>query len=625
MTVIDNVLISVDSCGPIFEIGSNVIGSKGGGPSSYCFKEVKEVVEEVRFGADPQIRKIGEYTFFQCSKLKSVDFGSCKKLESILDFAFAECTSLVNLTFPMDGVLQNFSKYTFQNCSIVNITIPKTVISYGLYTFYGCKFLDTVSIDPDCQASSLGQYTFSGSSLKRCPIPKSIASVQLAPLLNTRIKGYEVQPGSKTLFVHNGCLYGPNCHTFLSVDPTATDIEFHQNVTTIAKNSFMWTRIKVLRFPENRITFKDYALYITLDLVEIIIPNCTSLPVNVFRGSGARSVTLPPNLVSISEGAFSWMNNLAKLKIPKSVKNITGAFSEMPRTVEIEFENGSDFKMDEWYLYSSDMRTLHRYFGEDPVVKIRAEIETIDGSAFADNEKMSEIVFEGENLTKIGASAFMGTRNLRAINLPSSVSQINEFCFQSSGLENISIPGKVSMVSRRMFFRASHLTNVIINEGTTALFPEAFSGCTALRFIYIAGSVETIQEKCFCECTELANIYTPTNPSSNLSISNNAFENTGFVDLALPPHIWLDGFVFAECRSLERADLLEWGKDSIPTGTFQNCPKLSEVVFPRTLRKLEESCFEGCGFGRVAIPNTVETISTKCFQGCKSLEVVTFD
>lgn len=70
--------------------------------------------------------KIGNYAFFGCSGLESLDLSECKNLTSIGLSAFGECRSLKSVTIP-DSV-NNIGSQAFQNCSsLISVTINQYI------------------------------------------------------------------------------------------------------------------------------------------------------------------------------------------------------------------------------------------------------------------------------------------------------------------------------------------------------------------------------------------------------------------------------------------------------------------------------------------------------------------
>ena len=103
------------------------------------------------------VTSIGDYAFWNCSGLTSVDIPD--GVTSIGDYAFWNCSGLTSVDIP-DSVT-SIGNYAFSWCSgLTSVDIPDGVTSIGYYAFGGCSSLTEVTI-PD-SVTSIGGYAFGG-------------------------------------------------------------------------------------------------------------------------------------------------------------------------------------------------------------------------------------------------------------------------------------------------------------------------------------------------------------------------------------------------------------------------------------------------------------------------------
>ena len=136
----------------------------------------------------------------------------------------------------------------------------------------------------------------------------------------------------------------------------------------------------------------------------------------------------------------------------------------------------------------------------------------------------------------IGSGAFSGCTGLTEINIPSSITTINDNTFNyCTGLTSITIPDAVTKIGDYAFSRCTGLTKIVIPDSVTSIGDNAFSGCTGLTEIVIPDSVTEIGEGAFEGCTGLTSVKLP---DSITGIEDDTFAGcTGLTDFTLPSSI----------------------------------------------------------------------------------------
>ena len=147
-------------------------------------------------GVNYSVTSIGDYAFWGCSSLTSVEipnsvtsigygaFSSCTGLTSVEipnsvtsigDYAFAYCIGLTSIVIP--NSVTSIGEYAFRNCTALqNIAIPNSVTIIEESAFSGCS--GRTSIEIPNSVTSIGYYAFSGcSTLTSITIPNSVTSI----------------------------------------------------------------------------------------------------------------------------------------------------------------------------------------------------------------------------------------------------------------------------------------------------------------------------------------------------------------------------------------------------------------------------------------------------------------
>lgn len=185
---------------------------------------------------------------------------------------------------------------------------------------------------------------------------------------------------------------------------------------------------------------------------------------------------------------------------------------------EYEFENGEV--------------TITGYIGSDLEVVIPSEIEdrpvtVIGEEAFMGYDMESITIPYG--ITKIEYKAFEDCVNLKTVNLPDSLTEIDGFSGCES-LEKIKIPDSVTGIGD--FSGCKSLTEITLPDSIDGLGSRTFMNCTNLKSINIPESIDNIPDQLFYGCESLTEIVIPDGVSR---IHNSAFGECINLESAIIP------------------------------------------------------------------------------------------
>ena len=265
--------------------------------------------------------------------------------------------------------------------------------------------------------------------------------------------------------------------------------------------------------------------------------------------------------------------------------------------------------------------------------------DIIPYEAFKNKKTLSHFSFP-EKITYIGANAFYYTSLSGALIIPDDVTEIGTSAFSGTLIGSVAFSPRLNRIGENAFSNCTSLT------GTLTL-PESLT--------YIAYGA-------FMECSFTGELHLPNGIEY---MGTNAFNSAGnFVgNLRLPDKIKaVPSFAFTNCGFTGQLDLnnaLEFGSNSfsscnfsgdliIPEGTieiptsFLFGGRLNSIVFPKTLRRIDDSAFYGQSKLRnvsmseglvsigtnafyrtdlvsVELPSTIQTINQNAFRACFNL------
>ena len=264
-------------------------------------------------------------------------------------------------------------------------------------------------------------------------------------------------------------------------------------------------------------------------------------------------------------------------------------------------------------------------------VTVPSSVKTIGQTAFGyignpmDMGTNTFSITLNEGLETIGAEAFIGSRKLKNIHIPASVTTLGDKIFQNStNLTTVTFAegSQLTAIPDDCFYcnAPGSLSSITLPEGITSIGRGAFCG-TKLTSIHIPNGVTEIPENAFLN-TPLATV---TGLDDVTKIGNSAFKNTRLTgEFTIPNTVTEIGSNAFNSTDFTKVVFEEDSRlKTLGSSAFLGCGNLTEIAFPDTLTELPARVLEGCSaLTSVTLPSSISAIPANAFKNCSSLGTI---
>ena len=571
---------------------------------------------------------IPNYTFGYTSNLKSVVVGD--KLTAIGNDVFYHSGIKGDFTIPT-GV-KTIGTYAFEYAELDSVTVPNTVTEIGNYSFAYMPNLEKITFDDNFTSLKLGYYMFYQSP--KLKTVENFPENTTSPVLGTSAS---TTNGLGYMF------YGTAIEEF-TIPSEWTVIPYGMFYGDVA--------LKSVTIPASITAIGTYAFY-----------NCTALEeVKAEARTDGSTVTMGGSV-------FSGCTSLTKQNLSQYMKvNSVGTSATT--------DNGYMFTgtaIEEITIPDSWTVIPYAFLDGNEAIKsitIPAKVTEIGTYAFRNCSNLENVEFEqGSKLTTVGGSVFMGTTSLKGIDLPTGLTitavgsgsttggkDAGASMFFNSGIEEITLPKNVSVLTAQMFSGCENLKKVTVKGDLTTTYTTyyqnystesyrayaTFYNCTALEEVVFEGEV-TIGANLFRGFNfEDKTPWTVTFKGDVISLGNLVFtETNGLTEITFMGNVGTVGAgAISENYDLEKitfaGDIGLLGSGSVtytaPDGSsytgglaVAGNPKLTEIVFGGNVDTIGDMAFAANPLIKNFTFNNVLSMGDYAFAYNDALESVTYD
>ena len=213
-------------------------------------------------------------------------------------------------------------------------------------------------------------------------------------------------------------------------------------------------------------------------------------------------------------------------------------------------------------------------------VTLKNGVRSIGEDAFRDCSSLESVIFENTVLEKISDGAFWGCSALSSIVLPDSVTEIERNAFFETGLRNIQLPEKLTLIGGGAFCNCKNLKQVQLPPQLKELGEGAFFNCENLAQIQLPSQLNKLGGDAFRDCTSLDKIDIPAGLKQ---IESATFCNTGLTSVTLHEGLTkIEDWAFHDCLKLKKIRIPKSVTDigELALGIRYNMGNGAEEVIP---------------------------------------------
>ena len=496
-------------------------------------------------------------------------------------FAYAKSGLIIE-----DNVLIGIENGIIERRSnIKQITVPDGVTKLGENAFKGCRELENIELPQTVQ--TIGDSAFEDCyKLQHIELPDNLKKIEESAFRNCiNLKDIELPEGLKIL--RGGTFSG--CHSLENVNIP---------ISIISINGYTFEECKSLKkiiLHEGMEEIFAGAFLNCQGLEEVEMKEGINLIGNeAFSGcENIKSINIPDTVEKIGYRAFYSCKNLEDIKMSDGIKYVgTEAFNETKYYIENLSDNND--------IYIG--KVLIKYNRGSSDIKVREGTRVIANGACAGKQNLFSAELP-ESLVCIGDEAFAECNELKNVNIPSKLEEINARAFYACKIESIDISETVSLIGFRSFENCARLQEVKMSHTPKKVSIGAFENTPWLRHLK--------QDKYHCKYFQ------------NILLEYSG--NGSFVKIQDGTKL-IVGEVFSESKMLETVEIPR-SVEYIGFGAFKSCENLKEVRFENgsELKIIDESAFNDCvKLEEITLPSKLQNVKMYAFCGCTSLESITF-
>ena len=428
-----------------------------------------QVIEESAFEKCSVLEKVTLNThvnlktkaFYKCFALKEINTEK-GGFTNIGEYAFYNCGNLVTLDFSTSIKLEKIDSYAFYNCvKLKNTKMPSSLKEIGVRAFYHCVLFKSLSFSNDSELTTIREAAFENcTTLETVYLPYKLETLEKNPF------------GYCQKLMKFSTLPGPNGENgkYVSFNKNGSYTLLERSTYDLVINPSGKSSLDGVKLSSNTTKVKPYA----------------------FRGCNhLANIELPETIEEIGENAFFGVEGAMTINLPKTNKFYSydaNGFYNYDKTEYISFTNfGSTSKTECEIAASVEKIKDYAFFNAKYLTKITLKNKNtiISKNALA-GSKINEIYIEETDETYTVSDYIYNYQDESSIN-----NYLNE---ESTYLDLSSESNTFTTIGDYAFSNKYKLEYVIFNDKVNTFGDSVFFGTNANLKVYLNITKEELNE-----------------------------------------------------------------------------------------------------------------------------------